>query len=223
MLWLGLGVLVVIAVLAPVLITQGRSRVSSSPSPSISPPSPEAKAETEEAQRCVMAWTAGDQRNFSCEACVGPMRTLPNDFVHNGTAGVGAALQYCALMDVWDAVEEDEGLAGWGESQSPCRWAGVGCDTRGRVTSLELRAPAMPRSMPELSGLVVLQTLRLRSDGSAPTGILNVTGLQSLTLLSAEYTMLQGLLVAENISTVVLVHNPHLPMTDLSGTRVTTL
>lgn len=232
MIWLGVGVLVVITILASVLIAKNKQRSSRAPSEE-EERAKQAAAEGEKEQQrlreegseCARQWRTGGDR-FACASCVAPLSALPNDFVDrsNGTEveGVGAALQYCALVAVWDRAADDAELAGWGRGQDVCGWAGVACDELGRATSLTLAAPAMPATVPDLAHLVGLRQLRLKGDGDAPTGTLDVRLLANLTLLNAEYTALQDLRVA-NVSALMLVNNPHLPLPDLSNTTIATL
>jgi hypothetical protein len=88
--------------------------------------------------QCLSAWHTGS--GFACSRCVPALATAPNDFTATSaadTTGVGAALQYCALMDIISAASEPQVLqkAGWG-STSACEWSGVVCDDRARVLSM---------------------------------------------------------------------------------------
>lgn len=79
--------------------------------------------------------------SFPCNDCVPLMRSTTNDYsypLNNGNAsGVGAALQFCALSDVYRSTSSN-GLheKGWMLDASPCSWDGITCDDRGRVTEL---------------------------------------------------------------------------------------
>jgi hypothetical protein len=55
--------------------------------------------------------------------------------VAGNSTNVGAALQFCALMDVYRAAPVLEGQ-GWAKEGGVCGWQGVRCDDRGRVTDL---------------------------------------------------------------------------------------
>lgn len=226
MIGLGVGVLIVIVILASVLIAKNKQRAAATSEEELRKQAEEKEAERvrEKGLECARSWVDGDDAGFSCHSCFDPLSKLPNNHVNStsGVAGVGGALQYCTLMNVWDRVEDDAPLKGWGESQSPCKWTGVGCDDRERVISLDLRAPAMPASMPDIRHLVGLKQLQLKGNGSAPTGALDVSRLGNLTLLRAEYTLLQDLKVG-TVTSVALVHNPHLSLPDLSNTTITTL
>lgn len=79
--------------------------------------------------------------SYPCSDCVPLLTSTTNDYSYplsNGNStGVGAALQFCALNDVFrgtssNGLHED----GWMLDGSPCSWEGITCDDRGRVTEL---------------------------------------------------------------------------------------
>ena len=78
---------------------------------------------------------------YPCDDCVPLLTSTENDFasaLEGGNAtGVGASLQFCALVDVLKKTNSGglEG-GGWGKDASPCGWSGVDCDDRGRVVEL---------------------------------------------------------------------------------------
>lgn len=229
MIGLGVAVLIVIVILASVLIAKNKQRGHSKP---LSEEEQKKQSEEKEKERlrekardCADVWLSGDGTKFDCGFCFDALATLPNDYVNatSGVKGVGQALQYCTLMELHHRIEDDKNLAMWGESQSPCEdWQGVGCDKQGRVTILELRGPAMPVSMPNLQHLVSLENLLLKGNGSAPMGTLDVRGFANLTLVNAEYTLLQDLKV-DNVTSIAFVHNQHLSLPDLSNATISTL
>lgn len=229
MLGLGVAVLIVIVVLTSVLIAKNKQRGGQPASESEE--GERKQQEEQEAQKvrdkgleCARSWVKGDNASFDCYVCYDPLSQLPNDYVNAtaGVIGVGEALQYCTLMNIWDRVEDDKHLKKWGETQSPCRWTGIGCDRLGRVTALELRGSSVPESMPDLRHLVSLQSIRLDGNSSAPSGTLDLSELANLTLVNAEWTLLEKLKVG-NASSVVLIHNEKLALPDLSNTTVSTL
>jgi hypothetical protein len=79
--------------------------------------------------------------SYPCSDCVPLLSSTDNDYFNplsNANAtGVGAALQFCALNDIFRSTEGN-GLHedGWMKDGSPCTWAGINCDDRGRVTQL---------------------------------------------------------------------------------------
>ena len=81
--------------------------------------------------------------SYPCSDCVPLLSSTQNDYAYslnNGnTTGVGAALQFCALSDIFRATGGN-GLAenGWMKDGSPCSWSGITCDARGRLTELSV-------------------------------------------------------------------------------------
>ena len=79
--------------------------------------------------------------SYPCSDCVPLLSSADNDYFNplsNGNStGVGAALQFCAVNDIFRATEGN-GLHedGWMKDGSPCTWSGIKCDDRGRVTQL---------------------------------------------------------------------------------------
>jgi hypothetical protein len=79
--------------------------------------------------------------SYPCSDCVPLLSSTANDYnapLSDGNAtGVGAALQFCAMNDVFrdtnsNVLQEN----GWMKDGSPCTWSGVTCDARGRITEL---------------------------------------------------------------------------------------
>lgn len=79
--------------------------------------------------------------SYPCSDCVPLLSSTDNDYFiplsSGNSTGVGAALQFCAVNDIFRATEGN-GLheAGWMKDGSPCTWSGIKCDDRGRVTQL---------------------------------------------------------------------------------------
>jgi len=79
--------------------------------------------------------------SYPCSDCVPLLSSATNDYSlplsNANSTGVGAALQFCALNDVFRDTNSN-GLQekGWMKDGSPCTWSGVTCDERGRVMTL---------------------------------------------------------------------------------------
>lgn len=80
----------------------------------------------------------------------------------------------------------------------------------------------MPSSMPDLQHLVSLERLFLTGNGSSPTGTLDVSKLANLTVLKADWTLLEEIKL-DNLASLLLVNNPKLTVPDLSNTTITNL
>lgn len=99
---------------------------------------PEATSTSATLQSCLSRYS--DTANaYPCSDCVPLLSSTMNDFLQplvNGNAtNVGAALQYCAMMDLAREMNTT-GVTGWGQDRSVCGWTGVQCDPRGRVGNL---------------------------------------------------------------------------------------
>lgn len=77
--------------------------------------------------------------SYPCYECVPLLSSTINDFgtplVGGNSTNVGAALQFCALLDVYRGASGLESQ-GWTKEGGVCGWNGVTCDDRGRVTQL---------------------------------------------------------------------------------------
>ncbi|WVQ84764.1 hypothetical protein IAT38_006921 [Cryptococcus sp. DSM 104549] len=170
--------------------------------------------------------------SYPCSDCVPLLTSTTNDFsqplVNGNSTGVGSALQFCAMIDVWNKVESGDGMSKWGTNASPCGWSGVSCDSRGRITGLSLQYPNVPTELPETLGNVyALQALHLFGNSSVPTGNFpsSLLSLPNFATLDLEYTALSGTISsapfskAAGLVTLVLVSNANLgtTMPDLSS------
>jgi hypothetical protein len=83
--------------------------------------------------------SASNPTSYPCSECVPLLVSTINDFetplVGGNSTNVGAALQFCALMDVYRAAPALDSQ-GWAKEGGVCGWNGVKCDERGRVTEL---------------------------------------------------------------------------------------
>jgi hypothetical protein len=83
--------------------------------------------------------SASSPTSYPCSECVPLLVSTINDFetplVGGNSTNVGAALQFCALMDVYRAAPALDSQ-GWAKEGGVCGWNGVKCDERGRVTEL---------------------------------------------------------------------------------------
>ncbi|WRT70035.1 uncharacterized protein IL334_007028 [Kwoniella shivajii] len=170
---------------------------------------------------------------YPCSDCVPLLSTTTNDFstplVDGNSTGVGSALQFCALMDIYKKTSLTEGMSGWMKDSSPCGgWNGISCDSRGRITGLLLQYPNVPHELPDtLSNIWALEGIHIMGNSTVPTGkfpssLLSSTNIQIIDL---EYTALQGPIdglsftTANALTTLVLVNNPNLgnALPDLSN------
>lgn len=148
MIFIMLLVAMTIGLCATLLTRSGSSSSSSQSSTPISTQSgggtstvsvpPEATSTSATLQSCLSRYS--DTANaYPCSDCVPLLSSTMNDFLQplvNGNAtNVGAALQYCAMMDLAREMNTT-GVTGWGQDRSVCGWTGVQCDPRGRVGNL---------------------------------------------------------------------------------------
>ncbi|ODN73367.1 hypothetical protein L202_07906 [Cryptococcus amylolentus CBS 6039] len=170
--------------------------------------------------------------SYPCSDCVSVLTSTTNDFsqslVNGNSTGVGSALQFCAMMDIFNKVEDTSDMAKWGEDASPCGWDGVNCDSRGRITTLTLTYPKVPDELPDTLGNVYgLKALHLTGNSSIPTGEFpsSLFKLLNFTTLDLEYTALTGSIDSVSFSdapglvTLTLISNANLgtTMPDLSS------
>ncbi|ADV23915.1 conserved hypothetical protein [Cryptococcus gattii WM276] len=170
--------------------------------------------------------------SYPCSDCVQVLRSTINDFsepiVNGNSIGVGSALQFCAMMDIYNNIEDISGLNKWGADASPCGWDGIGCDSRGRITSLSLKYPNVPTALPNtLENVYALKALHLLGNSSVPTGDFpsSLLSLPYFETLDLEYTAITGKIdtapfsSATGLVTLVLINNPQLgtSMPDLSS------
>ncbi|WVQ74334.1 hypothetical protein IAR50_003933 [Cryptococcus sp. DSM 104548] len=170
--------------------------------------------------------------SYPCSDCVSVLTSTTNDFslslVNGNSTGVGSALQFCAMMDVYNKVEDTKGMSKWGQDASPCGWDGVGCDSRGRITTITLKYPNVPDELPDtLANVYALEALHLTGNSSIPTGDFpsSLFQLPNFTTLDLEYTALTGSIDSAPFSdvpglvTLTLISNTNLgsTMPDLSS------
>ncbi|WVF67301.1 hypothetical protein IAT40_002052 [Kwoniella sp. CBS 6097] len=172
--------------------------------------------------------------SYPCADCVPLLASTANDFaspLNNGNStGVGSALQFCALMDMFKKTPSPSGgMKGWGADSSPCGgWNGVTCDTRGRITEVRIQYPDVPDEITDTVGnIYALEALRILGNTSVPAGSFptSVLSLPNLKTIDLEYTAIKGSIDqvpfsdAKGLTTLVLVNNPNLgkKMPDLSS------
>ncbi|WWC64799.1 uncharacterized protein I303_107412 [Kwoniella dejecticola CBS 10117] len=172
--------------------------------------------------------------SYPCSNCVPILSSVTNDYslpvVQGNATGVGSALQFCALRDVYQKVSgTKEGLNGWMKDSSPCGgWNGVSCDSRGRITGLLLQYPNVPDTLPDsLGNIYALEAIHVLGNSSVPTGKFpsNLLSSPSLKAIDIEYSALTGPIdqisfsAAKSLNTLVLVNNPNLgnALPDLSS------
>jgi hypothetical protein len=91
-------------------------------------------------QTCLDNFASTSASPYPCADCTPLLLGAPNDYntplVNGNSTGVGAALQYCTIMDVQGAGDMTAFEAiGW-VGKATCGWSGIKCDSRGRVTEL---------------------------------------------------------------------------------------
>ncbi|RXK40806.1 hypothetical protein M231_01865 [Tremella mesenterica] len=210
--------------------TSSSSSLSSSQSTTASPPTSTSTSQT--LTTCLQQFSSSaptSPLSYSCSDCVPLLSSAQNDFtvplVGGNSTGVGAALQFCALLDVYRGTQDVSGLktGGWAGNASPCDgWSGVTCDSRGRITELTLKYPNVPTTLPDsLINIISLQTLHLTGNSSIPSGPFPnaLTKLSNLTVIDIEYTALTGPLSndafesASKLQALFLVYNAQLGTT----------
>ncbi|WVQ94900.1 hypothetical protein IAU59_001986 [Kwoniella sp. CBS 9459] len=172
--------------------------------------------------------------SYPCADCVPLLASTANDFAaplsNSNSTGVGSALQFCALMDMFKKTPSPSGgMKGWGEDASPCGgWNGVTCDSRGRITEVRIQYPDVPNEISDTVGnIYALEALRILGNTSVPAGSFptSVLSLPNLKTIDLEYTAVKGSIDqvpfsnAKGLTTLVLVNNPNLgkKMPDLSS------
>ncbi|KDQ20105.1 hypothetical protein BOTBODRAFT_102072 [Botryobasidium botryosum FD-172 SS1] len=169
--------------------------------------------------------------SYPCGTCVPIMAGVPNDLADGvtnpQTTGQGNALQFCALKAISDATAGNAlQNAGWVKDVKFCGWNGVQCDSKGRVTALNLAFPAVPASLPtDLTSLIGLQNLQVVGDRNVPAGTIpdGLLSLPSLNTLHLESTAIQGPLPdnafnkSSKLTSVTLVKNAQLGQTVPTG------
>ncbi|KAJ9107444.1 hypothetical protein QFC21_000897 [Naganishia friedmannii] len=145
---------------------------------------------------------------YPCSQCMTPLSSATNDFANvtsdKGTPGVGSVLQFCALQAIYKTTEGvNPGdftaagvLSGWMKDTGVCTgWTGVECDSQGRITSLSLVYPNVPKSLdPTMKDLVALQSLKIVGNSAIPSGSIPDSALTStLKTIVIESTALTSL------------------------------
>ncbi|WVN90885.1 uncharacterized protein L203_106130 [Cryptococcus depauperatus CBS 7841] len=169
--------------------------------------------------------------SYPCSDCVPLLKSTTNDFslplVNGNSTQVGSALQFCSMMDIFNKIEQPQGLDKWGKDAGPCGWAGVGCDARGRINKLTMKYPNIPSELPgTLGNIYALSALHLSGNVSVPRGQFpsSLLSLPDFDTLDLQHTSLIGPIdskdfsTAKGLVTLVLVDNPNLGdvMPDLS-------
>ena len=115
------------------------SDLASSTTPTL--PAPTASDAPQNLRTCIEQYSqaSSDPTAYPCSECVPLLASTVNDFetplVGGNSTNVGAALQFCALIDVYRATPGLQGV-GWAIDGGVCGWSGIACDERGRVTQL---------------------------------------------------------------------------------------
>ncbi|KAK4689563.1 hypothetical protein P7C73_g533, partial [Tremellales sp. Uapishka_1] len=181
---------------------------------------------------CLAMYNTTTPSSYPCAACVPVLSSTANDFlaplVNGNATGVGAALQLCALMDIFSGTRDEQlSNGGWGNDTNYCgRWSGVACDSRGRVTTLQLKYPGVPDELPTtLANLVGLQELHLIGNSTIPMGAFPsaLFSLPSLNTLDMESTALTGPLATEALSNATALTELYLTNNHQMGTTLPSL
>ncbi|WWC91908.1 uncharacterized protein L201_006858 [Kwoniella dendrophila CBS 6074] len=173
--------------------------------------------------------------NYPCSDCVPILSSIENDFskpmINGNATGVGSALQFCALRDIYSKTNVKDGLNGWLKDSSPCGgWNGISCDSRGRITGLLLQYPNVPNELPDsLSNIWALEAIHIMGNGSVPTGKFpsSLLSKPNLKTIDIEYTALSGPIdqspfsSTKSLNTLVLINNSNLgnSLPDLSNNQ----
>ncbi|KIM31312.1 hypothetical protein M408DRAFT_21371 [Serendipita vermifera MAFF 305830] len=143
-----------------------------------------------------------DPPSYVCSSCLPRLQAVSPQFLQNGSNtddinDINAARQFCGLQAIYNATTLNQaGLssAGWLKNTQTCTWGGVGCDSSGALTALNLTFPAVPQKLPaEMSALTSLTNLMITGDRSVPAGSLNPGLPSSLRSLQLYNTHLEGL------------------------------
>ncbi|CAO1945935.1 unnamed protein product [Urochloa humidicola] len=121
------------------------------------------------------------------------------------------------LLEIKRAWGDPPVLVGWNATATGahCSWPHVGCDTAGRVTSLDLAsanvAGPFPDAVGNLSGLTYLDVSSNNVTGAFPTALYRCAALQYLNLsgnyLGGELPADIGFRLGANLTTLVLSNN----------------
>ncbi|OCF34250.1 hypothetical protein I316_04203 [Kwoniella heveanensis BCC8398] len=217
--------------------TSSSSSDSNSDSTSTSSAAAPASTSSETLTSCLNLFSnsaPNSPKSYPCADCVPLLASTTNDFAapltNGNSTGVGSALQFCALMDMFKKTPAPSGgMKGWGEDVSPCGgWSGITCDSRGRVTDIRIQYPDVPDEISDTVGnIYALEALRILGKTSVPAGSFptSVLSLPNLKTIDLEYTAIRGSIdqvpisAAKGLTTLVLVNNPNLgrKMPDLSS------
>ncbi|KAI0317420.1 hypothetical protein OF83DRAFT_1058720 [Amylostereum chailletii] len=197
------------------------SHTGSSPSVAPASPSSSAAALSSDVQQCLSEYTLNapsSPTTYPCSTCLPLLSQVPADASADYTTALDAT-QFCGLRAFW----EDAGstgrsaleTSGWVQDVRFCAWGGVRCDGSGRVSYLQLTAPAIPASIPaEIGNLTGLATFQVIGDNTSPSGPLpsSFASLASLSSLHIESTGISSSLPdgLQALTTLTLVRNPNL-------------
>lgn len=90
---------------------------------------------------CLADFPPSNATSF-CSTCNPFLMTATNDWTTTGgTAGVGAAVQWCGLRALYEATPTAQNALGWfqganSEISEICGWNGITCDESARVIQL---------------------------------------------------------------------------------------
>jgi hypothetical protein len=123
--------------------TDSSASSSSASGAASSPSASQSSAISSSLSTCLSKWSSASASptSYPCSDCVPVLSSTTNDYdtplVNGNSTGVGAALQFCAMMDVYRSSNQTAlGADGWAKNASPCGWKGATCDARGRITQL---------------------------------------------------------------------------------------
>ncbi|KAI9633745.1 uncharacterized protein MKK02DRAFT_38401 [Dioszegia hungarica] len=204
----------------PAPTQSGSASASIPPSGSATTAAPAPSSTSRTLQTCLDLYTSSSTAPYPCSDCTPLLLGTTNDFttplVNGNSTGIGAALQYCTLMDVVAAGNRSgfEAL-GW-TGKGACGWKGINCDPRGRVTDISLTYPNVPYRFPTTIGQIpTLTTFRIKGNSSIPSGPFPASIISpTLVTLDISDTALQGPIAsidfkpAQSLNTLYLANNP---------------
>lgn len=153
------------------------------------------------AKECISQFTLNAPSNASsypCGSCLTALSGVTSSASTQDFQQATNAIQFCGLVGIFKSADSDGqsilSNGGWSENVDFCTWTGVGCDSSGRVSSLELTFPGVPAAFPtELGGLTGMQSFQVVGNGVVPAGSVpssfqNLTSLKTLHLESTAIT-----------------------------------
>ena len=122
-----------------------------------------------------------------CSTCNPFLTTATSDWTTTGgTAGVGAALQWCGLRALYEATPAAESAIGWFQGTSGavgeiCGWKGINCDQSARIIQLCVLAATLLRLSSTDASCIALSNMTFPGvPATLPSAIGNLVSLQTI-------------------------------------------